>query len=167
MTKLTQLEEKMLQLEADKAKQDSEKAKQDAVKAEEEKKRAEQKAKKDSEDAERRKKLAEETAKGYDSGITYDQLARTPEKYDGSQVKFSGEVIQVVEDSNFTEIRLAVNSNYDTILHCSIPKFTGITARVLEHDMITISGLSDKLYTYTSVMGNKITVPSVYVSKVE
>ena len=34
---------------------------------------------------------------GYDTGITYEQLARTPNEYNGEKVKFSGKVIQVIE----------------------------------------------------------------------
>ena len=37
----------------------------------------------------------------------------------------------------------------------------------LENDMITVSGLSNKLYTYTSTFGGEITIPEVFVTKVE
>ena len=63
-------------------------------------------------------KKAEEEAKGYETGITYDQLARTPDQYEGSKVKFYGEVIQVIEGDDSVQIRLAVNSDYDHVLFC-------------------------------------------------
>lgn len=53
-------------------------------------------AKKAKEEEEARKK-AEEEARGYETGITYDQLARTPDEFEGKKVKFSGKVIQVSE----------------------------------------------------------------------
>ena len=59
-----------------------------------------------------------EAAKGYETGITYEQLARTPDDYKGDKIKFTGKVIQVIEGSEEIKIRLAVNSNYDTIILC-------------------------------------------------
>ena len=37
---------------------------------------------------------AAEEAQGYETGITYDQLARTPDQYKGKKVKFYGKVVQ-------------------------------------------------------------------------
>lgn len=44
---------------------------------------------------------------GYETGITYDQLARTPDEYIGDNIKFSGKVIQVMKGDGTTEIRFA------------------------------------------------------------
>lgn len=159
-SKLTELEGKMTQLEADKVKQD-------AINAEMEKKKAEEKAKQDAATVENARLKAEQEAKGYETGITYDQLARNPDEYDGKKIKFNGKVLQVIEGSEYTEIRLAVAGNYDTILYCSIPKTSKPSSRILENDMITVSGLSNKLYTYTSTFGGEITIPEVFVTKVE
>ena len=66
------------------------KPKQKKVAAEkevEEQKAAEQKAAEEAAAA----KAAEE-AKGYETGITYDQLARTPDDFKGKKVKFYGKV---------------------------------------------------------------------------
>lgn len=160
VSKLDGLEAKISQLEADKVKQD-------AINAEKEKKKAEEKAKLDAAAAENARLKAEQEEKGYETGITYDQLARNPDEYDGEKVKFSGKVLQVMESSEYTEIRLAVDGNYDTILYCSIPKTSKPSSRILENDMITVSGLSNKLYTYTSTFGGEITIPEVFVTKVE
>lgn len=40
---------------------------------------------------------AAEEAQGYETGITYDQLARTPDDFKGKKVKFTGKVVQVIE----------------------------------------------------------------------
>ncbi|WP_272875231.1 hypothetical protein [Bhargavaea massiliensis] len=66
---------------------------------------------------EAKRKAEEEAKKGYDTGITYDQLARTPDDYIGKKVKFSGKVIQVMEGDGTTQIRFAVNEDYDTIIY--------------------------------------------------
>src|SRR3954469_7917883 len=80
------------------------KEKEAEAKAVEEKRLAEEKAKAEAEAA--AKAQAEEEAaaraeaeakKGYDTGITYDQLARTPDDFIGQKVKFRGKVVQVIE----------------------------------------------------------------------
>lgn len=136
--------------------------------AEKEKAEAEAKAKAEAEEAERIRKEQEEAEakKGYDTGITYDNLARTPDDYKGQKIKFYGKVIQVMEGDTETQIRLAVNDDYNTVILCGIPKGT-TSVRILEDDMITVMGTSIGLYTYQSTMGGKITIPAMYVDKVE
>ena len=107
---------------------------------------------------------AAEEAKGYETGITYDQLARTPDDYTGKKVKFKGKVVQVLEGTNDTQIRLAVNGNYDTILYCSVPKNLTSSTRILEDDYITIMGVSTGLLSYKSTLGGTITIPGVSVN---
>ena len=102
----------------------------------------------------------EEEKKGYDTGITFDQLARTPDDYIGKKVKFNGKVIQVMEGDGETQVRLAVNGDYDNVILAAwVDGTTG--SRVLYDDNITISGLSGGLLTYKSTMGGEITIPQV------
>ena len=128
-------------------------------------KAAEKKAKQEKE----ARQKAEEEAKqkqGYNTGITYQQLARTPDKYENEKVKFSGKVIQVLEETTTTTLRLAVNSNYDQIILLKYyPSL--VSSRILEDDYITIYGTSEGIYTYQSVMGGNITVPLVRVEKID
>lgn len=146
--------EELSEVEAEAAKIQAEKEIA-AKKAEEEARKAQEKAEKE----------AKEKA-GYDTGITYDQLARTPDDYENEKVKFWGKVIQVIEGDGETQIRLAVNDNYDTILLCGYnPKI--VSSRVLEDDHITIYGKSVGLISYQSTMGGTITIPAVYVDKID
>ena len=71
-----------------------------------------------------------------------------------------------MEGDDVTQIRLAVNSNQDTILFGEFNPSI-VDARVLEGDMITIMGLSSGLITYDSTMGGSISIPGVYVEKIE
>ncbi|MDR4948123.1 toxin regulator [Neobacillus cucumis] len=103
---------------------------------------------------------------GYNTGITYDQLARTPDNYTGQKVKFRGKVIQVIEGDGETQIRLAVNDDYDKVLFAAFDSST-VTSRVLEDDMITIYGTSSGLITYDSTMGGKISIPGVAIDKID
>lgn len=109
---------------------------------------------------------AAEEAKGYETGITYDQLARTPDDYKGQKVKFSGKVIQVIEGDNSISIRLAVNDDYDNILLGQYSK-TIVSSRVLEDDHITIYGSSVGTVSYKSTMGGTITIPGVSIDKID
>lgn len=137
----------------------------------EEKERKEKEAKLKSEKEAKEKKLAEEKDKqekqAYNTGITYEQLARTPDKLMGRAVNFHGKVIQIIEGDTEVQMRLAVNDDYDKILYCAISKDNLKGARILENDKITIYGVSTGLITYNSTMGGKISIPGVLIEKYE
>jgi predicted nucleic acid-binding Zn-ribbon protein len=156
-----------------KMKDDERKQKEAEAKAAEEQRLAEEKAKADAEAAAKAaaeaeaKRVAEEQAKkGYDTGITYDQLARTPDSYIAQKVKFRGKVVQVMEGDGTTQIRLAVGDDYDTILFGEFDSSI-VPSRVLEDDTITIMGISTGLLTYQSTMGGDISIPGVSIDKIE
>jgi len=156
--KLEEQERKNKEAEA-KAKAEELKKKEEAAKA---KKEAEEKAKEEA----AKKKAEEKEKQGYETGITYNQLARKPDDYIGEKVKFSGKVIQVIEDGSTTQLRLAVNDDYDTVLFAELDSSL-VDSRILEDDQITIMGLSSGLITYESTMGGNISIPSVSIEKVE
>ena len=148
-------------------------AKEAEAKAAEEKRLAEEKAKQEEErkkkeaaEAEAKRLAEEEEKKGYDTGITYEQLARTPDNYKAKKVKFRGKVVQVIEGSGTTQIRFAVNEDYDNILFGEFDSST-LEERVLEDDIITIMGKSAGLITYESTMGGQISIPGVSIEKVD
>ncbi|MGL4912863.1 MAG: toxin regulator [Romboutsia sp.] len=126
-------------------------------------KEAEQKAK---EEDEAQKQREEEEAKkkeeqqGYNTGITYKQLARDEQEYWYKKVTFKGKVLQVQEGSEENVIRLAVDGNYDNILLVRHIK-PRVGDRILENDWITVRGIFNGLESYTSVMGAEITLPTV------
>ena len=129
---------------------------------EEEKKAAEEKA-----------KIEAEEKKGYETGYTYDDLARRPDEYVGKKVKFKGEVLQVIEDSWSSEIqiRLATKKSSwggysDDVIYIHFKKSL-ISERILEDDIITIYGVAEDLTSYTTVMGAKVTLPQVKVDKID
>ncbi|MGG4167013.1 toxin regulator [Rossellomorea vietnamensis] len=155
---LSEAERKQKEAEL-KAKEEAEKAKKEA----EEKAAAEAQAQKEAEE----KRLAEEKEKkGYDTGITYDQLARTPDDFIGEKVKFNGKVVQVMEGDDSTQLRIAVNDDYDTILFAEFESDI-VSSRVLEDDNITVMGLSSGLLTYESTMGGNISIPGMLIEKIE
>ena len=148
--------EELSEKEAEARKIEAEKVIEQQKKEEEEKRRKEEEKKK------------QEEAKGYETGITYDQLARTPDDYVGKKVKFKGEVIQVIETSGEStiQIRLAVNSDYDTILLGEYESDI-VSSRILENDIITIYGVSAGTISYESTLGATITIPGVLIERID
>lgn len=126
-------------------------------------KAAEEEAKRQAEEEAR---LAEE-AKGYDTGITYKDLARSPETYEGQKVKFTGTVLQVIEGSmTLNGLRLATKDSYDDVVYCEY--LTSILdVRLLEDDIITIYGISNGLQSYETVMGATVTLPKISVIRID
>ena len=102
--------------------------------------------------------------------ISYEELARYPDKYKGQYVKFRGEVIQVIEGGLFTtkyafRINVTQQGSYytywdDTVYVTYKPKSSD-EAKILEDDIVTFYGVFDGDYTYTTVLGARVTVPSV------
>ncbi|MBR5179219.1 MAG: toxin regulator [Lachnospiraceae bacterium] len=129
-----------------------------AIKEEEEKKKKEEE--------EKAKKKEAEEKKGYDTGITYKQLARTPDDYIGKKIKFTGKVVQVIDGTDEVNIRIAINSDYDSIMLCAYDPSI-LSFRILEDDKITFYGTSLGLYTYKSTLGAAITIPSAWIDKIE
>ena len=109
---------------------------------------------------------AEEEAKGYDTGITYEDLARYPDEYEGQKVKLTGTVVQVVEGSSTISIRMAVNGDYDCIIYGQFDEDI-LEARLLEDDTITIYGTSVGTVSYESVLGAAITIPGILIDKID
>ena len=140
-------------------KQAQELAKQAQAKIDAEKKAAAER------EAAEKKAAAQREAQAYETGITYSQLARTPEPYEGKKVKFYGRVVQVLESDGDVAIRLAVNGDYNAMLYCEYDSSI-VSSRILEDDYITIFGTSAGLYSYESTMGSTITIPGVWVSKI-
>ena len=151
------------QAEAEKAKAEQEKR---AIEEAEAQKKAEEEAPAAAAAAEAEAARAAEEAKGYETGITYDQLARTPDDFVGKKVKFYGKVVQVIEGGSTVQIRLAVNKDYDTIL---LGQYSSsiVSSRVLEDDLITVYGTSLGLISYKSTMGGTITIPSMSIDKID
>lgn len=102
----------------------------------------------------------------YDTGITYDNIARNPDDYEGKAVKFSGKVIQIIEGEGETQMRFAVDGDYDKIIYCGYNPDI-LDSRILENDEITIYGISINLISYEAALGQTVTIPGVYIDYIE
>jgi len=100
---------------------------------------------------------------------SFNTIARNPDKYDGKKMKFTGEVIQVLEVGDTVTIRLNVTKNeygwYEDTIYC-VYNYTSGESKILEDDIITIWGECKGDYSYTSIFGATITLPKVDVKYV-
>lgn len=154
----------LAQAEADKAAAEAEKIKAEAElrrqKEEQEQLEAERRA------AEEELLLAEE-AKGYETGITYEEIARYPDKYKGSKVKFTGKVLQILEvSSSENQMRFSTGDYSSDVVYCVFDPniFSG---RVLEDDKLVIYGTVYGLHSYTSIWSTTITLPLIKVDRID
>ncbi|WP_233054959.1 transcriptional regulator [Lacticaseibacillus paracasei] len=112
-------------------------------------------------------KAAEDEKNKYNSGITYDQLARNPEQNEGEYVKFTGKVLQVQEDGNDTTLRVAIDGDYDHVIMVTYNLLFTPDSHILEDDKITFYGQSKGRTTYEATSGRNITVPLVDADKID
>ncbi len=99
---------------------------------------------------------------------SYNTIARDPDKYKYKYAKFTGKVVQVMEDGDEYTLRVNVTKTRwgydDTILVLYTRKDK--ESRLLEDDIITLYGILGGTYTYESIMGASITVPLMYAEYV-
>lgn len=148
------------QLEAEKKAEEERKAQEEAQKkAEEEKKKQEEQAKKEAEEQAKR----EAEAHKYETGLTWEQIAR--EGKVGTLGQFEGKIIQVMNGDGFTQYRVAINGDYNTIMLVEVVN-SKLTETLLEDDYVYFKGESLGTYTYTTVMGAKNTIPAFEVDEI-
>ena len=99
------------------------------------------------------------------SDVSYDEIARHPNDYDGELLTFSGEVAQVIEGDGTTELRIAVDGDYDDIIY-GIYDNRILDSRLLEDDKIQFYWESCGIISYQSTLGETISIPSMSIYKI-
>ena len=99
------------------------------------------------------------------SDVSYDEIARHPNDYDGELLTFSGEVAQVIEGDGTTELRIAVDGDYDDIIY-GIYDNRILDSRLLEDDKIQFYGESCGIISYQSTLGATISIASISIYKI-
>lgn len=140
-------------------------------KAEKEKQRAEEKAKKEAEEK-AQKEAEEKSFKDSCKTYTFEQMARNPENFKGTNVKLTGEVIQALYDTNSVDLRVNITKkgSYSPYYTDTIYVTYNTTAgedKILENDIITIYGTSMGDYTYKSTIGAIINLPLISAKYIE
>lgn len=105
-----------------------------------------------------------------DSAITidYKQLEKNKNKHKGEFAKFKGQIVQIMEDADYTVMRVAVDQNqwgWDTSAILYV-EYAG-TTDFIQDDIVTVYGLMAGEYSYESQAGWNISVPSMYAEIVE
>ena len=151
-----------------------EKAAREAKEAEE-KALAEQKAKEEAEakakaEEEARLKAEQEAAakKTNAQTIDYAQLKKNPDRYKGEYVKYTGEVIQILEGDSITNIRLAVTKtsygyDFNDVIFIEYPGYTDF----VDNDIVTVYGEIYGSYSYESQAGFNISLPGLLAETIE
>lgn len=107
--------------------------------------------------------LSEAQYKEQCQNVSYSDLARNPDNYKSTKIKFTGKVVQVIGgDDSIGALRVNVTKGKygydDTIYVMYVPDPSN---RILEDDIISLYGVSTGLYSYTTVLGAQVTIPSV------
>lgn len=113
-------------------------------------------------------KLSESEYKAQCGTISFSTLSRNPDKYKGKKYKITGKVIQVSESTflgnTYCDLRIDMTEDeygfWDDTIYATVTIKEG-EDRILEDDIITIWGVCEGNYTYTSVMGASISLPSI------
>lgn len=125
---------------------------------EKEKREEEEKLKKQQEEKE-----FKESCKTY----TFEQIARNPNNFKGTNVKLTGEVVQVIEGlySNSLRVNITKKGTYSTYYTDTVYVNYVLEEgedKILENDIITLYGTSQGDYSYTSTIGSTVTLPLIF-----
>ena len=97
--------------------------------------------------------------------LPYDEMARNGDNHKGEKLQINGKVIQVMDsDEGYATLRVATRDGYEDVYLVQIPADQWKSHRLLEDDVITFYGEVYGLYSYSSTMGGKITVPAINVN---
>jgi uncharacterized membrane protein YcgQ (UPF0703/DUF1980 family) len=102
--------------------------------------------------------------------ITYNDIAREPDKYKGVKIEFEGKVAQVQESGSDVILRVNITPEEYGIYKDTIwVNYTNSSdkRKILEDDIVDIWGVLNGTKTYTAILGNKITIPKVDTRSIE
>ena len=101
---------------------------------------------------------------------TYKEIARNPDSVKGERAKFTGKVIQVLEDGSSVVLRVNITAKkyyYDDTIYVKYTRKSDDEDRILEDDIVNIYGTLSGLESYTSITNQTITLPKVYAEYID
>lgn len=102
----------------------------------------------------------------YVNTTTFVDYSRRPGVHRNEKIRFTGKVLQVIENRDGSQYRIAINGNSDYVFYVTLPAAKK-NVRVLEDDQVTVYATYTELLTYESTMGVAITIPSCDAEKIE
>ena len=100
------------------------------------------------------------------SVVAFADVARNPDDYMGQQLTFTGKVLQVVEGTDETDLRIATDGGWDDVIFVGYDSDLLGGTRVLEDDSVTVYGTCLGQYTHESTLGAAISLPALYADQV-
>ena len=96
--------------------------------------------------------------------VSYEDLMRYSESYEGKWVCFEGEVVQVVSDIPNMELRISTKKDewigyLEDVVYLYSGDYSG--ERLLEGDLIQFCGKSTGILIYEAVLGNQMSIPKI------
>ncbi|WP_085506530.1 hypothetical protein [Thalassobacillus devorans] len=95
--------------------------------------------------------------------IDFKQLDKNADRHAGEYVTYTGEIIQIMEGNDLTQIRLALDDWGDQVLFVEYNGYTDF----VEGDNVTIYGEVYGSYSYESQAGWEITLPGILADSIE
>lgn len=93
----------------------------------------------------------------------YKDIARNPDSYKGKPAKFTGKVIQVLEDGNDVTLRVNITKDeydlWEDTIYVEYTRKSSTEGRILEDDIITMYGDLDGIKTYETVLKSEMSIP--------
>lgn len=104
-------------------------------------------------------KMSESEYKESCTAVSFEDIARDKNALEGDDVTFTGEIIQVMDDTYRINVTKTDYGYTDTIIF-EIDS-DDLEENILEGDIVTIWGTSKGFVSYESVLGEEITVPNI------
>ncbi len=101
---------------------------------------------------------------------SYQEIARNPDKYKGKKAKFTGKIMQVMEDGNTCAYRINITRgtySWDDTIYALYTRQDSSESRILEDDIVTLYGTLAGNYTYETVMGAEMTIPAILAEYID
>lgn len=111
-------------------------------------------------------KKSEEIKASYDTGITYENISQTPDKYMNCKVKFTGRIIQAYGGDPENAMKIAIDGNKDKVILLDYdPEIIQLT--FTDNDNISIRGHFVKTVSDLSMIYGETKIPKIYANYIE
>ncbi len=97
--------------------------------------------------------------------MPYSDVARIPDTYNGVKMYCYGRVLQVSEGFSSNVLRVATSGNYDDVVYVTYDPDM-LDYRILEDDWVFVYGVCGGVYTYKTILGASVTIPSLAATQI-
>lgn len=98
--------------------------------------------------------------------LDWEGLNSSPEKFKGTYVTFTGQVLQVMKSFSSYDLRVATRGGYDDVVFVVVPVDSVEGPSILAEDKITVYGMCDGMESYSTILGLRASLPKITASRV-